>query len=225
MLAVHYLLQDQYLLQQGVFITNSNGFGDPVAWWFVLLGFPFMYLFTKARWWQVERSRAQMKQKVSLSIVLKGQQISCIGLVDTGNQLYEPLSQTPVMVVEASLFQAILPDGLFQALCYQGDVFWEMERLEELLSENQEWLANIRLIPYRGIQQQMKLMLAIKPEEIEIKDSKHIYATKQVYLGFNQQALSATGDYQAIVHPQLLEAQHIRDHSETGRDVEHVHEI
>ena len=45
-----------------------------------------------------------------VSVRIDDTTIHCTGLIDTGNQLNDPFSRLPVMVMEASLWEQYLPD-------------------------------------------------------------------------------------------------------------------
>lgn len=226
MLAVHYLLQSNHQLVEGVMVTHSAGFGDKVAWWFVLLGFPVMYLFSSTRWRQLETTKVRLNHLVSVSIWINGHQISCTGLIDTGNQLYEPVTNTPVLVIETRLLKSILPPSLYARFSQlEDDLLWNKGGLEQVLSQHDEWCSLLRFVPYRGVGQQMRLMLALKPELIEIRNDQESYRSRKVLLGLQQEVLSSGGEYQAIVHPTLLETANSIDNFQSRSEVNHVHQI
>lgn len=223
MLAAHFLLQSSHEVTQGVLATHSTGFGDKISWWFVLIGFPIMYWFSKSRWRQIETTKGKVHHFVSIRIYMKGHLISCKGLIDTGNQLYEPLTKTPVMILEAICLKEVLPATLYTALEKQKEApNWGFEDIEEDLGMDKEWISSLRLVPYRGIRQQMDFMLAIKPDQVEVKYEGNTYITKKVLVGLNYHPLSSAGQYQAIVHPTSIENKHIVENSQNGRDVYHA---
>lgn len=224
MLAVHYLIQSQHQLVKGVMVTQSAGFGDKVAWWFVLLGLPIMYVFSSTRWRQLESSKVRLNHLVNVHIRLNGHILSCTGLVDTGNQLYEPLTNTPVMVVEAGLLKSILPPSLYASFSsLEDNLLWNKD-FEQWFNEKDEWCSLLRFIPYRGVGQNMQLMVALKPELVEITDEQACYRTSKVLLGLEKAVLSGEGEYQAIVHPALLEAENSIDNFQSRSEVKHVHQ-
>ena len=47
MIGVHSLLQTESIVQQGVMVTSQTGFGDPISWMFVVIGFPAIWFFEK----------------------------------------------------------------------------------------------------------------------------------------------------------------------------------
>ena len=44
-----FVLQTNTVIQDGLLISQNDGFGDPISWLFVLTGFPAIWLFSKKR--------------------------------------------------------------------------------------------------------------------------------------------------------------------------------
>jgi stage II sporulation protein GA (sporulation sigma-E factor processing peptidase) len=204
MLAVHFMLQSKHELIEGMIATQSSGLGDPLSWLFVVLGFPLMYWFSKSRWQQIEATKAKTDVLTQVTIYIKGEVIQCAGLIDTGNQLYEPITRTPVMMIEASCLENKIPDSIFKQLIKQHDLTnFELDHAVE----DGDWLSRIRMVPYRGVQQGMELMIAIKPDYVELEQENRRYLSKKVLIGINIQPMSKDGIFQAIVHPAMLQNQ------------------
>lgn len=202
MLAAHFYLQTNHELVQGVVSTQSTGYGDKITWLFVLIGFPLMYWFSKSRWNQIEATKVKTNVLSKVIVYLEGERIECSGLIDTGNQLYEPLSKTPVMMMETVCFQGKMPTTLME----QIDQVKNLAQLDfDSLGLSTNWLQRIRLVPYRGVRQAMEIMFAIRPDQVEIIHDNQRYITEKVLIGFNTQPLSRDGVFQAIVHPALLQ--------------------
>lgn len=125
-------------------------------------------------------------------------------LLDTGNRLYDPLTRTPVMIIEAAVWQSELPPGWCDRL--------QTDPADELLAELDEasrdvfpWLYRLRLIPYRGVNGQSRIMLAVKPDVVQFTqtDEPPLQADR-VLIGLDGGTLSADGAYRAIIHPELI---------------------
>ncbi|MBD5070797.1 sigma-E processing peptidase SpoIIGA, partial [Xanthomonas citri pv. citri] len=93
----HSLLQSNSIVQNGVMITNQTGFGDPISWLFIVGGFPALWFFSKRRIEDIETKNIQYEERVSVQADLGSQTLHVRGLIDSGNQLYDPLTKTPVM--------------------------------------------------------------------------------------------------------------------------------
>lgn len=152
--------------------------------------------------------RSKQKQQLmqnhltEVELHIAGQVIHCQGLVDTGNQLYDPLTKTPVMIIQISELAHILPPVLTGAL-KQGNMNQALYSITEH-PEMSMWQDRIRVVPYRGVNRNSQFMLALKPDLVKIKHQDQVYQSAKVLIGFDGGQLSSDGSYQAIVHPSLV---------------------
>lgn len=63
MIGVHSFLQTNTVIQDGLLISQNDGFGDPISWLFVLTGFPAIWLFSKKRLGEVGAKKDNMTNK------------------------------------------------------------------------------------------------------------------------------------------------------------------
>ncbi|MFD0715145.1 sigma-E processing peptidase SpoIIGA [Paenibacillus sp. GCM10027626] len=150
-------------------------------------------------------------------VTIDGKERRCTGLIDTGNQLYEPLTRTPVMVMEASLWQEELPEAWMKGI--------KESQADKLIAHmgraSFAWQDRLRLVPYRGVNRGAQFMLAIKPDLVVIEREGIRYEATKVLIGLDAGKLVADGAYQAIIHPSLLQNRIVSDeviHSSPGRD-------
>lgn len=126
------------------------------------------------------RGRAGKHQYVPITIRHGAQSLSLTALVDTGNTLTDPISGRPVLVVDARAARQLLgldPEEL-------------MRPLETLASGKRPGL---RLIPYSAVGQNAGLLLAIRPDGVQIngRESDYMVAFAPQMLGQGQfQALA-----------------------------------
>ncbi len=127
--------------------------------------------------------------------------VSCTGLVDTGNQLYDPLTKTPVMIMEAALWKEVLPERWLKKI--------QTSDADQIVSamggEDFIWQDRLRIVPYRGVNRGTQFMLAIKPDAVRVKLPDKEWETGKVLIGFDGGTLSSDGSYHAIIHPMLLQ--------------------
>ncbi|MNJ58808.1 Sporulation factor SpoIIGA [compost metagenome] len=128
--------------------------------------------------------------------------VKCTGLIDTGNQLKDPLTRWPVMVMEASLWGQVLPESFIGRLAAEQADNLIMEWTDE---ESFPWRDRLRLVPYRGINRGSQFMLALKPDEVAVLQDGRKLTTSRVLIGLDGGKLSAEATYRAIIHPILME--------------------
>lgn len=204
-IGIHYLMQNSGELFSGIWYTASGGltFELKVGFWFACIAFFVVILVFKA----VQTNRRQVENREHLmghvTVCIGDKTIMCTGLLDTGNQLSDPLTRTPVMVMEAILWESELPEAWCKKLA-EG----EPDKLIMELGDNDFiWQDRLRLVPYRGVNRGAAFMLAIKPDTVRIELGGKEYVSTKVLIGFDGGTLSGEGAYQAIIHPSLTEGE------------------
>ncbi|WP_152378810.1 sigma-E processing peptidase SpoIIGA [Paenibacillus brasilensis] len=200
-LGVHYFLQSTGEMFNGIWYTTSGGmsFELKIAFWFILCTFVGVMLF-----FRIVQSSKQRTERMSgflgeVQVWIGQDHIECTGLLDTGNQLHDPLTRIPVMVMESALWEGYLPSSWLQK-CSEGNVD---QLVMELGDESFSWQDRIRLVPYRGINRSHSFMLALKPDRVEVFMNGTRFVQDRVLIGLDGGTLSAEGKYRAIIHPDV----------------------
>lgn len=188
-------------LFNGIWYTASGGmsFELKIAFWFILFAFGGVMLF-----FRIVQSSKQRTERMSgflgqVQVWIGQDHIECTGLLDTGNQLYDPLTRTPVMVMEAALWESYLPASWLRK-CSEGNAD---QLVMELGDESFSWQDRVRLVPYRGINRSHSFMLALKPDRVEVVMNGAHFVHHRVLIGLDGGTLSAEGKYRAIIHPDV----------------------
>ena len=159
----------------------------------ILLGYSGM-VYLRKNWFQ----QSLVKEIV---VGLMGRQIRLSALLDTGNQLVEPLSQLPVVVVEAGAMRNYLPANLFTAVISSDDII-----LSKLTAQlDPEWSARLRMIPFNSVGRTHGLMLGVRPDYIEVRKKNGNMRLNSAVIGLVNRVLSKEGKYEALLHPQLAQ--------------------
>ncbi|MEW9667527.1 sigma-E processing peptidase SpoIIGA [Ammoniphilus sp. 3BR4] len=201
LLGLHFFFQTESELISGIVFTQTGGLGTSITWGFIALVLPCI-------WWLSGKALKQLKENnrkasfyVELEVFINEQAVTCRGLIDTGNQLYEPVTRWPVSIMDLALWKDLLPQHLYMAVKEKKD----LSSLDVFSEVGDDWIQRIRLIPYRGVSRGMDLLLAFRPDKVRLVIEGEIYETKRALIGLNPVALSSDGSYQAIVHPHLTD--------------------
>lgn len=199
---LHYFFLPSLDVMNGILVTSSGGLIFPFQThlWIVGLGLAFI-LFFYLRMFQGAKRKEELTAYIAEVVIkLDDLTLTCKGLIDTGNRLYDPLTKTPVMVVETSLWGDRLPEKWVRHIRRS-----EVDRMVAVMQEEDfEWPDRIRLVPYRGVNKATQFMLAVKPDEVSLSyNDKHL-VTSKVLIGLDAGKLSADGSYEAIIHPDLV---------------------
>jgi len=201
---LHYFFMPSVEVLNGILFTRSGGhlFQLHLTGWFIAAVFGFMV-------WYYLRVFRSTKMREALTSLTAGVEVQveqfvleCTGLIDTGNQLYDPLTKTPVMIIEAGLWRDVIPEAWIKQI-QSSDVD---KILAAMGSDSFIWQDRLRVVPYRGVNRSTQFMLALKPDCVKVSYNDKILQTGKVLIGFDGGTLSSDGSYQAIIHPMLLEA-------------------
>ncbi|MCM3594395.1 sigma-E processing peptidase SpoIIGA [Metabacillus idriensis] len=206
MMGAHYFIQTEIGFADGILMTNSGGFGDPVSWLFVLVGFPAAWMFSRKRLDDLEMKKIQYDQIVSVFIKVGDSTIPLKGFIDSGNQLYDPISKSPVMIADAGKLRGFLPDALLN-IALQEDVMTALSSSEESHPlENR-----VRIIPFRVVGKTNQFLIGLKPDEVMITTQDETILVPKAIIGLNRTSLSPEGEYDCIVHPKMLQSGAVQD--------------
>ncbi len=116
-------------------------------------------------------------------------------LIDTGNMLSEPISNTPVMVVELEKLKTILPEEFY-------DVLSNGSAMDYIAYENTPSIfeSRLRIIPYSSLGEENGILMGFKPDAVKISDK----CITNIIIGVYNRSLSATYEYDALLNPEIL---------------------
>jgi len=199
LLAVHYLLRFDYRLDEPLFLANVRGGGDPVSWLYVLIGFPLVLRFSRSSIRRFEAMTINYRQLVPVTVELGPVSLALTGLIDSGNQLYEPITKRPVMIISLEKCKSAIPGPLLSVLADPDGFF----RGETALPE--EWLERIAIIPYRVVGQEERWLLGVKPDGITLILDGKSFQTANAIAAFVPQNLAKDGKFDCLVHPKMAD--------------------
>ncbi|PGT86577.1 sigma-E processing peptidase SpoIIGA [Bacillus sp. AFS040349] len=207
MIGVHYFLQAEITYLDGILMTNSTGFGHPISWLFVLIGFPVLWMFARNSLEGFEAKKIHYEQLVTVKIKVDSTQMTLKGLVDSGNQLFDPITRSPVMILDTQKVKDYIPEQLVHH-ALQDDV---MKAMTDDQQEGHEWEHRVRIIPYRVVGKENQFLLGFKPDEVWIETNSEKIKVQKTIVGLNRTALSSEDEYQCIVHPKMLQGPSIQN--------------
>lgn len=132
-----------------------------------------------------------------LEVQVGGRKLGLTGLVDTGNNLRDPISNLPVVVVDWEPLRRVLPGEVSAFFSSTWD------RVPENLSGTPMG-RRLRLIPYESLSGKMGVLPGFRPDSFVILESGGQRVKKDAIIGVFHERLSPTGLYQALLHPDLV---------------------
>ncbi|HBV85935.1 MAG TPA: sporulation factor SpoIIGA [Desulfosporosinus sp.] len=156
--------------------------------------------------WQRWQDRKSVLERTiyDLEINFGGEErgiVNIRALMDTGNHLRDPLTGSPVILLEEEVAASAMPDSIRAFL----DIPWKdyADPWPLLWKLNPKLVKHLVFIPFQTIDTQSWL-LGIRPERVTCfskKGSQQIHAT----VALVKQVLSSEGEYQALLHPEHVQ--------------------
>lgn len=156
-----------------------------------------------------------IKKKISkkdlicrVEIVLNKIKIETKALIDTGNMLKEPITNTPVMVIEHTLLYNIIPKEILNHL--EEIIGGDFKNIPEKIKN--EYISKLKLIPFSSLGKQNGMLIGIKADYIKIEKGEEkeeegedeIIKKENIILGIYNKSLTKKGEYRAIIGMELI---------------------
>ncbi|MBO1004944.1 sigma-E processing peptidase SpoIIGA [Pseudogracilibacillus auburnensis] len=197
LLGTHYFLFFQMGESSASIVQNFRGYGDPVSWIFIIAAFPIAWQFSRRRIVGMTISNIQYDMLHEVNVEINEIKFTLLGLVDSGNQLFDPISKMPVMIISVEKLKEILPEEILYLADDQIDLY------DAVTSLDSSWSSLMRLIPAKTLGNNQNLLCALKPEYIAISNKSGVKIKKNALIVFTNQILSNDGSFQCIIHPLL----------------------
>ncbi len=133
-------------------------------------------------------------------IQLNGEKIKANTMIDTGNMLKEPITNTPVIVVEHTLLYQCMPKEILNNL--ENIIGGDLEKIPDKIKE--EYILKLKLIPFSSLGKQNGMLIGIKPEYVKIITEEQEKIKENVIIGIYNKSLTKKGEYRALMGIELL---------------------
>lgn len=129
-----------------------------------------------------------------VKIKLNGKEETVEAMVDTGNMLKEPITGTPVVVVERTSLYELLPKEILNNT--ESILGGDFEKIPEEIKN--EYVPKLKLIPFASLGKQNGMLVGIKPEKIEVINEQ-AKEEKNAIIGIYNKSLTKKGEYKALI--------------------------
>lgn len=198
LVGLHFLFSNPISMSSSGFITYNNGYGDPVSWLFVFIGFPCVWYFTKKRMDKHASEKIRYDQLYSVSIKMKDKSFSTMGYIDSGNQLVDPLSKKPVIICDQIFLKKWFTEEEWLSLKNAYETF-DMEKIPK------DWESSIQVLPYQGVQGNNMFLFALRPEHLIVYYGEQQIKTRKLLIGIQFAELTKDNSYHCLLHPQIIQ--------------------
>lgn len=206
MAAASYKEQDRKETERAIFTYWMLAFLMGGIWQFLMevAGMKFLtaMLTGYGSVWGICRLRSLKKQDsqylYEVTLIHHGRERQIRALLDSGNQLRQPITGRPVQVLEADVLKELLEPQ-------EEEELEHMMRMEIGEKEEGKLKGVFTYIPFHSIGKEHGIMPLIALDTVLIKHGESVWNTKRVLTAVSKTAVSSGGEYQMILHPRLLE--------------------
>ena len=135
-----------------------------------------------------------------IKLKINEKQIETKAMIDTGNLVKEPITNTPVVIVEGSLLEGIIPKEILRNL--ENILCGNLENLPQEIQD--KYLPKLRCIPFSSLGKENGMLVGIKISEIVVKSEDEEKKTSNIIIGIYERSLTKRGEYRALVGVDLL---------------------
>lgn len=147
-------------------------------------------------------NKASLKRQsfCSVNLYFGKNKIELTALIDTGNSLYEPASDKPVIISEFNSIKEILPEKI-KLLYYEN----KDNNIDEIISaiDQCENKTDFALIPFSSLGRSKGIIVAIKAKRAEITTETTIKIDNP-YVAIYNLVLSKDGNFNSLINPEIL---------------------
>ena len=166
----------------------------------VLLGAVVAFIIILAAFAIVKSKITKKDMFCEIEIEINKTIVKTIAMIDTGNMLKEPISNTPVIVVEHTLLYESMPKEILDHLdeLLGGDFNNVPEEIRE------EYISKLKLIPFSSLGKQNGMLIGIKAQSVKIKNQDKEETKEDIIIGIYNKSLTKRGEYRALMGIELL---------------------
>ena len=186
--ALIYVVKPQDLLKNNGLILSLNSLkiiaiSATIAFIIIIIGF------------KVVKNKISAKDMYcDVEIKINNTKIETKAMIDTGNFLKEPITNTPVIVVEHTLLYECIPKEILNHL--ESILGGDFSEIPENIKE--EYMPKLKVIPFSSLGKQNGMLLGIKAEMVIVKHEEEKENTN-VIIGIYNKSLTKRGEYRALL--------------------------
>ena len=183
-----------FLKPQDILIKNGMYVGENILK-IILLGGIVAFVVIKISLKIIKTKISSKDMYCNIKIKLNEKEVETTAMLDTGNLVKEPITNTPVIIVESSLLYEMLPKEI-------------LNNLEEVLNGNlsdipeeiqEKYISKMRCIPFKSLGKENGMLLGIRADEIEVIKEDENKIIKNAIIGIYDKSLTKRGEYRALV--------------------------
>jgi stage II sporulation protein GA (sporulation sigma-E factor processing peptidase) len=159
------------------------------------------YFIIRYSWDYIQHRIGRERLIVRVEMSFDKKQLCLDALVDTGNSLKDPITNSPVMITDYSMIKELLPDDIQKIFEQRGEN--DLNIISEIMSIS-KWATRFRVIPFKSLGRENGMLLGFRPDQIIIFDDNKRIQLNNIIIAIYKKSLSKDGEYGALIHPEML---------------------
>ena len=135
-----------------------------------------------------------------LEIKINNKIVKTTAMIDTGNCLKEPITNSTVIILEHTLLYECIPKQILNNL--DNIIGGDFKEIPQEIKE--KYISKFKLIPYSSLGKQNGMLLGIMPEYVKILTEDN-EKTINAIIGIYNKSLTKKGEYSALIGVECIE--------------------
>lgn len=187
--ALIYVVKPQELLKNNGLVLNAKSLR--VIFISAIIAFIVIIIAFKT----VKNKISAKDMYCDIEIKINNKKIETKAMIDTGNFLKEPITNTPVIVVEHTLLYECIPKEILNHI--EDILGGDFSEIPDNIRK--EYISKLKVIPFSSLGKQNGMLLGIKPEGVIIKNEEEEKENNNVIIGIYNKSLTKRGEYRALL--------------------------
>lgn len=167
-----------------------------IHWWVIAMSLAILSAFPAlARMTGYEAGKSL--PLMTLELEVGGKKLGLTALVDTGNNLRDPVSGLPVIVIDWDALRRVMPGEVSPFFMSTWDSI--PDSLPEMPIGRR-----LRLIPYESLSGKKGVLPGFRPDHLALVEKDGVRVFKNAIVCASGERLCPSGLYQALLHPDLM---------------------
>ena len=135
-----------------------------------------------------------------VELKLNNRIIKTRAMIDTGNLLEDPITNTPVIVLEHTLLYECVPREILDNL--ENILGGELSMIPNKIKD--EYISKLKLIPFASLGKQNGMLIGMKADSLKVFQEEQEKECKNVIVGIYNKSLTKRGEYRALIGIDLV---------------------
>lgn len=189
-----YIVKPQEILQNNTLELNASSLkviliSASIAFVICIIGF------------KIVKNKISVKDMYcTIKIKLNEKELETKAMIDTGNFLKEPITNTPVIVVEHTLLYDCIPKEILNHL--ENILGGDFSQIPPNIKE--EYMPRLKVIPFSSLGKQNGMLVGIKADEVKVIYEEQENNYKNIIIGIYNKSLTKKGEYRALIGLEIL---------------------